>query len=304
MKNLRLVFKNNITADFKFVDNEVGKVMHKLISEVKESTEIVNYHGSFPGIESVTETEKRLRVLVDQCSNEYNIKMPHIPDNLDRETLNRIHEDFHVVEEHHVGKHWTEVHKLGDLRKILREINQLVHKLEKHIGTDSTAGSYAVFQIGKTHNLLARQVLHSVLRKNWRYSARPGPVYLTCGYATIGKNLLSCMVDNDTELVKRNLISPQMSVSTETIWVYSKNETISEAKAEEMWQDHLKRVKNFVVKNKLQNHVGYEDPIHTFCIQPTYATLIEESIVTKKNWSVKNWHNLFENVGIERAELV
>lgn len=306
MKNLRLIFKNGIFADFKFVDNEVGQTMYKLISGVKESTEIKNYHGSFPLVEDPIEVEKRLRTLVDECTN-LGLEMPWMPDVLDRDNLNRIHEAFHVIEESWIGKPDSEVHDKMPVRRKLNEINKLVHVLEKHVGeqvNDAWNGySYAVFQIGQTHNHPPRQVLHSRLRKFWRQSERPGKVVLTCGYATIGKNLSHCQIDNDVELVKKNLLSPQMSVSTETIWVHSPN-PISAERAEEMWQDHLSKIKKFVIENKLQDHVGYQDPIHTYTVPPVYATLIEDSLITKQTWSVKNWYNLFDKIGLERAELV
>ena len=57
-----------------------------------------------------------------------------------------------------------------------------------------------------------------------------------------------------------------------------------------------KDVRDFVVKNKLQDYVGWKDPIHYNSVQPYYA-------YTDEDLSLTEWHNIIVKDKLKEIEL-
>lgn len=303
MKNLRLIFKNNEYTDFKFVENEVGTNMHHIINTIKYSTDIKTHHHSFSVTDAST-YKNELRKIVEQCVNEYNIKMPDIPVIIDRPTLNRIHEAFHVAERENIEVlQAMNPERLLEIQALLKKLNEIIHLIEN---VDDGNDLYCVFEIAPrsqfehfTNGTVKPRIeLEQNLRKHWRHSSCESDISLTCGYATVGKNLTHCINDNDVELVRQGLVSPQLYVGTETLFRYHDEKYLAEEDRDVNWERHKEQVKSFVLDNNLQQYVGYEDPMHLYSVQPIYATIINNER------SKDEWKYLISEIGFDRVELV
>lgn len=310
--HIRLNFNNNVSAKFKMVDNPVGDAMWDIFFQVyrtkhfdkiyeNNKLEIDSGHGAFNSTDDPVEIERKLKEFVKRAED-LGVKMPSIPEEIDRDTLNRIHEDFHVVEEQYIG---TRKRRIPGLQDVLAQVNFLVHRLEsskKFIGMDK---NYWVFQPAKFHHI-TRKPLSAEIRKHFLPAYPPHRVTLEVGYSTIGKNLMHCVYDNDIELVERNLLRPQLSISTESTFnFYSDWEKLSETEAQKKTTfeqaKYKNNVKDFVIKNNLTGNVGYSDPIHLNSVQPVYAYLADNGA---EDWSTEYWSELFQLHGLGDLELL
>jgi|11_taG_2_1085331.scaffolds.fasta_scaffold00302_12 hypothetical protein len=298
MPKMNLVSNSGKRVSFTFTDDIVGRTMFDLIK--KRERNIRPSHGSFNMFADAGAIEAKLKDKVKQVSS-YGIAMPKIPNRLDRDTLNRIHEDFHVVEEvYHSEKNLDDDDRDKAIRTLLKDVNFLVHELENALfGTREAA--FTVFYIGE-YNVSDRVVLNSEIRKLFVSKTLPHRVTLHVGYATIGKNLLHAVADNDVELVKNGNLRPQLSMSTETIWhwnpvgMINKNKEYAEQRDKKMRESWDKAVREFVINNNLQDYVGWKDPIHYNSVQPCYAYANDEL-------SLDEWHDIIVNDKLKEVEL-
>ena len=290
MPKMNLISNSGKKVSFTFTDDIVGKTMFDVIN--KREKNIRASHNSFSMFADTEKIETQLRHKVEKISS-YNIDMPKIPKKLDKDILNRIHEGFHVVEELYCAEDDSWDNQTKNIRTLLSDVNFLVHELENALfHKDNEA--YSVFYIGE-NNISDRAVIYPQLRKLFAYNPRPSKATLQVGYATVGKNLLHAVKDNDVDMIKNGNLRPQMSMSTETIWSWSEN--IDNGKmCKQKRTKWDKDVRDFVVKNKLQDYVGWKDPIHYNSVQPYYA-------YTDEDLSLTEWHNIIVKDKLKEIEL-
>ena len=128
----------------------------------------------------------------------------------------------------------------------------------------------------------------------------PHEIVLSVGYNTVGKNFSQAMFNNDLSLIRDNLIRPQVSISTETLWQRRSNWNTEQLTEEDLFNFQKDEIKKYVTENNLQKNIGYEDDMHLYTIQPVYAYLD----ATVNNPSDDEWKRLFKNVGIDRFKIV
>lgn len=289
MRNLQIIFKDGTITEYKFVDNIIGELMYERFNKTpSEILKMIEYHASSFSTRHELDTE--LRTEVEKCRNLYNIDMPSIPalEDLDQETFNRVHEEFHVIDEKFS---YDEEQNNLDLVETLTKINILVHSYEDYLH-NAPGNDYIVLDFLSNPPKFphpSQTPLDSRYRKFFIHSEPTTVATLSCGYNTVGKNLAHAMWNNDISLVKNNLIRPQVSISNQTVWNNCKRSVIG-------WKDQLKE---FVVENNLQANVGYEDNMHVYTIQPVYAEL-DTSI---NNPSDDEWRRLFTKIKIDRFQL-
>lgn len=307
MKNLQIIFKDKTVTEYKFVDNIIGELMCKTFTDMPDELlqNSITGSSSFSDIDII---DAELRAKVEKCRNEYNIDMPHIPEYLDRETFNRVHEEFHVIDEKFS---FEEEKNNPDLVDTLERINNLVHSYEHVLfAKNKNSKDYIVicFPNMPEKKIYQREdtPLHSRYRKFFKHDVLPHKIVLSVGYNTVGKNFHHAMCNNDLSLIRDNLLRPQVSISSETVWQRRSNHfahgsTDAEHYTEEDLFNFLKdEIKKYVTENNLQKNIGYEDDMHTYTIQPVYAYLD----ATVNNPSDDEWKRLFKNVGIDRFKIV
>ena len=296
-KIIKIIFNNEQSATYKFVDNIVGETMYDLMNHVvkQNQNDIHNQHGSFPTFDDFARLQNYLVELVNQAET-FGIELQEVPEVITQEDLSRIHEGFHLVEEVYLAD--KNLDPSNTVRECLREINNTVHALEAKFNTHKN--NYWVWQVGNT-TYHKRTVINAVLREQFKPTWHGNHTTdLRVGYATIGKNLLHCYTDNDVELVKQNHLRPQLSMSTETIWGYNiDSQNLRNGLIIKHWRNWQKDIKQWIVDNDLQNNVGAEDPIHLHSFQPTYAIPTGDC----ETWELQKWHDCFVNHGLKAVEL-
>ena len=296
MKNLRIVFKDEQYADFQFVDNCIGELMHyrfeKTPKEISQKP-IVHSH-SFGNLQEV---DTELRALVEKCINVYNIDMPEIPEQLDEKTFNRMHEQFHTIDEQ-----FDDNDEDPEFVKTLGDLNNIIHVYEHVFAENPNSSDYMVIDFESQPSdylyVPAFTPVDSRYRELFLHRNRHEheTVSLRVGYNTVGKNMYHAVANNDVELIKKGLIRPQVGISNQTVIDINLRKPDSAKSQNEFWFNFLK---DFVVNNNLQEYIGYKDIMHTHTLQPTYATPIDN-----ENNSSLNWTKLLGIIGIDRFELV
>jgi len=296
MKNLRIVFKDEQYADFQFVDNCIGELMHyrfeKTPKEISQKP-IVHSH-SFGNLQEV---DTELRALVEKCINVYNIDMPEIPEQLDEKTFNRMHEQFHTIDEQ-----FDDNDEDPEFVKTLGDLNNIIHVYEHVFAENPNSSDYMVIDFESQPSdylyVPAFTPVDSRYRELFLHPNRHEheTVSLRVGYNTVGKNMYHAVANNDVELIKKGLIRPQVGISNQTVIDINLRKPDSAKSQNEFWFNFLK---DFVVNNNLQEYIGYKDIMHTHTLQPTYATPIDN-----ENNSSLNWTKLLGIIGIDRFELV
>jgi len=296
MKNLRIVFKDEQYADFQFVDNCIGELMHyrfeKTPKEISQKP-IVHSH-SFGNLQEV---DTELRALVEKCINVYNIDMPEIPEQLDEKTFNRMHEQFHTIDEQ-----FDDNDEDPEFVKTLGDLNNIIHVYEHVFAENPNSSDYMVIDFESQPSdylyVPAFTPVDSRYRELFLHPNRHEheTVSLRVGYNTVGKNMYHAVANNDVELIKKGLIRPQVGISNQTVIDINLRKPDSAKSQNEFWFNFLK---DFVVNNNLQEYIGYKDIMHTHTLQPTYATPIDN-----ENNSSLNWTKLLGIIGIDRFELL
>ena len=296
MKNLRIVFKDEQYADFQFVDNCIGELMHyrfeKTPKEISQKP-IVHSH-SFGNLQEV---DTELRALVEKCINVYNIDMPEIPEQLDEKTFNRMHEQFHTIDEQ-----FDDNDEDPEFVKTLGDLNNIIHVYEHVFAENPNSSDYMVIDFESQPSdylyVPAFTPVDSRYRELFLHRNRHEheTVSLRVGYNTVGKNMYHAVANNDVELIKKGLIRPQVGISNQTVIDINLRKPDSAKSQNEFWFNFLK---DFVVNNNLQEYIGYKDIMHTHTLQPTYATPIDN-----ENNSSLNWTKLLGIIGIDRFELL
>ena len=202
MKNLRIVFKDEQYADFQFVDNCIGELMHyrfeKTPKEISQKP-IVHSH-SFGNLQEV---DTELRALVEKCINVYNIDMPEIPEQLDEKTFNRMHEQFHTIDEQ-----FDDNDEDPEFVKTLGDLNNIIHVYEHVFAENPNSSDYMVIDFESQPSdylyVPAFTPVDSRYRELFLHRNRHEheTVSLRVGYNTVGKNMYHAVANNDVELIK------------------------------------------------------------------------------------------------------
>lgn len=94
---------------------------------------------------------------------------------------------------------------------------------------------------------------------------------LILGYATTGKNLRICHLDNDTQLVRDGMVRPQTDITTETRSMFL---------AHEITERHLALQRNqmqtWVKQNNLESFIDATAPQHNLCLEARIGHLTNE----------------------------
>jgi hypothetical protein len=185
---------------FNLVDNPLTELWIKNLQEAK-CKDIIDVQCYFS--DDFSNVDEHLKNLVNIISREIPEILNFWKEPLTQDVMNALHQYFHSSVEHKpVAEERT--------KDALGELNLIIHKWEM---TQRKNISWVFYRL----NSEIRQPLPIELRKYWSIEEHP-PGSLTLGYYTIGKELWSCYMDNDMEVVKANMVRPQMYVPTQVIF--------------------------------------------------------------------------------------
>lgn len=219
-----------------------------------------------------------LSEIISTLRNEFNFILPTWS-GLDGETynqseLNSLHEQFHKQQDQLSRK--ERQHTIGDkkqLDSILHSLNHTIHAIEAH-GRDQYAVAGLSWDLWES--LSKDKILVEIteeMRKCFISIPEDASIpkkftaYLDLGYHTIGKNIRMCRNDNDVEVIRNNLNSPQLNISSEfTIFI---SEEIDNQGGTEVVNSEIN---DWLEKNNLTYFIDMEAPENKYNLSPLLGT--------------------------------
>jgi hypothetical protein len=182
--------------------------------------------------------------------------------------LNYLHQCFHAYDD--LLRDRPELSR--DAVPYLYKLNILIHKVEHCYRT--------MQQPPREIMLCARPCLEHMIDhrppikdQSWyRHFDQPwqnGDLVL--GYATTGKNLRICHLDNDTQLVRDGMVRPQIDITSETRLMFLAHQITPQSLVEQRWQ-----MQNWVKQNNLESFIDPLEPRHNFCLEARIGHLTHE----------------------------
>jgi len=230
--------------------------------------------------EKISALWKEMKRLVDEANSGKYIQVDFIdmPEEFDetrnnRQILNYLHYEFHRFEEQLNGI-------LVEYDPLIR-LNVDIHVLETMLnsyGNDLLAGFFlhASHNEGVVAGIHVEEITDPSLYEYFLHDVVFGDLLL--GYHTVGKNIYHCYVDNDIDLVKKNMIRPQRTISNEVILSFS--ETIRQPQ----YEGHSKLVLEDLIKwvddNELNEYVDMSLPENQAVARPLLGQLVNRDEVT------------------------
>ena len=289
--------RDTITTKWQLSNTEIAKVW--MNSLWLSDSPIVKYAESFPSLNDVYETSKLLETYVVSL-NEIGAELPEwvASIDIDREKLNILHENFHKFEDRVAGRvdkaslpiQVSEMEHPEKIRvlDLFNKVNMTVHTLEGFDNVNKNRNivhSYSCFRKFVPPELKPK--VTDELRKDFVpdvEEVEPNQPWLSLSYATIGKNLWHCFQDNDTSIVRQELLSPQVLVSSDFNInvkqsknpIRKKHQKTSPA-IEEVMNKHLDKLYEWIKENNLEDHVDLEAAENRYIFTPCLAKLIYPS---------------------------
>lgn len=189
--------------------------------------------------------------------------------------LNALHEQFHRQEDE-LSRVDTQT-TIGDekeLTKLLNIMNVTIHSIE----ATRTNFEYAVGSIDFEHvkHMPAEKLRIPISDDIRKYFIGLPPdtimpsnytCFIELGYHTIGKNIRMCWRDDDVELIKQNLNSPQLKISSEFNIMFMKYQP------EVHSPEHTSiQIKHWLAENNLNNFIDMDLPENKYNMQPFLGT--------------------------------
>jgi hypothetical protein len=154
---------------------------------------------------------KQIKIHVDRIDSigQHYVGSENINEDITREELNRIHEEFHK---------YVETCEKDSPNRDIRETEELCHKLNDlvHLTEISEKNRH---QIRPDKRIIATAVPHMQVDydesdyDNFTCTMCRGWIYV--GYATPGKNLFHCFCDDDMSVVEKGLVRQSQGLSNE-----------------------------------------------------------------------------------------
>lgn len=302
--------KQDYTLTFDIHDTPICDSWREVINrklnqeDVDPNQEILHY--SFPNMDNMEFLHNEILGYI-QSARKFvpELQWPDDYQDITQHELNYLHQEFHKAEDRlHLER--ISPRKLPEVTTAFEKINFLIHSIETIVRKETTdnisVNSYKMINFGKWDGELRNKVTDD--QRPW---FRPTPVTnqkqvrLMLGYATIGKNLQHCAVDDDPQVVRDRMLSPQMDIGGEALLVYNgdfgKHEPLT---AEQESQHHDNRIKNFIERYELEQYVDWQDPIHRYGCPPQLGVVSDEH----DNWTLTDYYVIAKSklLGVELRE--
>lgn len=293
--------KEDQTLEFEIFDTPIAQAWIDVIRPRLEMghTTPLSPHGAFPKFDNISDTHYKMKRTVRSLQDMgVRIEWPEDEQDITRELLNRLHEQFHMVEEEILKDPAREKDvTMFDLREQFRTVNYLIHNLESLLD-NAVSLSHWVWQVDT--DLQNRVALTDEMRREfrWQYFNNYHPCGLVLGYATIGKHLGHAFWDNDIEIIERNMLRPQLNIHTETIMVYEDKQRFdSPQQADQAHQQHIQDITDWLQANNISTKVNMGDPKNHAYIQPRIGQCADPNITEEDVYKLFNQWD-FYRVGL------
>jgi len=186
-------------------DNDLTKRWLDIINQNKNDSNKL-YHSYFANalLNDIPSLQNRINEILNKLNNSYNLPAQiGLDGSLTQAALNDLHEQFEIY-----GGNITKFHDN------FLELNELIHICEDLFTRTNTKG-FPVMHC--TMDFYPQEIFSPLLEKDRlliKSDYHWGHLYL--GYNTLGKDWMGTWIDNDLDVIERNMVQPQQRFSAET----------------------------------------------------------------------------------------
>jgi len=304
------------TISYDIYDNELTRLWRTVIERKlsQDITEPQDYsqHTSFPAKVNKEEIYNRIthNVNIARKMNP-NLEWPETLEEITQDVLNYLHERFHEALED-ASSNITFSQKYGEdetnqVLKSFKKINHDIHALESAIKTSSldykSYSNFHVCNFGLFDKDLREPVTNELREKYFRDVELPiwKPAQLWLGYATVGKNMMHCVYDDDPSVVRDNMLRPQLDIGGETMITYHVGNFFEKTNKnfQNRHEMYVKSLKEFIDKHDLSEFVDYTAPEHLYCKNPILGVISDEY----NDWGEDDFYNLVTQFKLSSVEI-
>jgi hypothetical protein len=187
--------------------------------------------------------------------------------------LNNLHYKFQLTQESNISP----LSFSKEYNDNLNLLNAKIHEAE-HVLSDGK--NYAVWFINQSSNYSIE--ITDDLRKYWgvKFIKYNPARTLYLGYHTIGKDLITCFIDNDTEVIRTESLRQQLYISTETKFRLNPMITTNQTLA----------IKRWLTRNNLNSFVDLKDPKYKYNQQLPVLGRLTDNLSNNQILEIwKNW---------------
>mgnify|MGYP001157111004 CR=1 FL=1 len=228
----------------------------------------------------------------DIINTEGILTIPYIPksiENCTQEFLNQLHKTFHAYTEEAIilESKSDEEFKILPTRESLLIVNDLIHELD-HLEIDEGTSFNMVkmnFENDHEYEQYFSEDLYQYFNYSWGVMGD-----LRLGYATLGKTLHACYVENDMNVIKEKMVRPQIRITSEVYLIFDKStEEYQKTTGAQLYQKWC--------KNNNVYEYGYDphDLQHKYTGRPLLGKLNTEVDI---NFIKDKWCG-YKSVGVE-----
>jgi len=302
--------KTDYTLTFDIHDTSVCQswidVIKRKLSQSDVTPNQENLHYSFPNMDNIEFLHNEILGYIHSARKFVpELQWPSEYKEITQSELNYLHQEFHKAEDKlHLER--ISPKQLPEITTAFKKINFLIHSIEtivrKETFGDISVNSYKMINFGEWDGRL-RNPITDEQRLLFKPTAvtKQKQVRLMLGYATIGKNLQHCAVDDDPQVVRDQMLSPQMDIGGEALLVHNGN--FGQHKlltAEQEFQHHDNKISQFIERHDLGDYVDWKDPKHRYGCPPQLGVVSDEH----DNWTLTDYYVIAKSklLGVELNE--
>jgi|TARA_R110001592_G_scaffold132997_3_gene347971 hypothetical protein len=221
---------------------------------------------------SMLESRVEMNTIIDRINTNYNgYYWFTLPEELKLNTqdindtriknLNELHDHFETRMAE-LNKQTSFSHEDRDRKEIvwndLQAINLLVHFNERNVANDSNMANRQTYFTSLKFEPPYDTKQHAILvNEDYKdFTMVRGYGALTLDFGTVGKDLFTCSVTDDIELVHKNMVSQQTELNP---WVQFDWFSCTEAE----WQEQMELYNAWINENKVGDYLELANPMYT-----------------------------------------
>jgi hypothetical protein len=182
-----------------------------------------------------------------------------------KDCLNRLHETFHEYGEKH-RRNFSPLNQLNnDIHALETQVSSL--GIGENTARRTTSSFFVSGNSPKEYPLDSNDSLYDF----FHLEEGDTETGLFLGYHTVGKDIRTCVMDNDVELVKHNMVRPQITIHTECLCEFHENSSNLDSK-----EVILKEIEDWVHKNNLEEYIDMSLSCNRITGRPKLGDLITD----------------------------
>lgn len=275
-----------ITVKYLIRENELTRIWKTLIRNMLESKNYsLNFEHQWSNVSydknvcaTVIDRMKKTAVACNEMSDDFEkivipdidaAKLPFLSSEKIQELqslLNKLHETFHEYGEKNKRNNFGPLHQLNiDIHALETQVSSI--NIGKNTDRRTSSSFFISGDSPKEYPLDANDALYDFFHME-EGDTRTG---LFLGYHTVGKDIRTCVIDNDVELVEHNMVRPQCTISTECLCEFDENSSSLISK-----EDILKGIEDWVSENNLDKHIDMSLACNRITGRPKLGDLITD----------------------------